>query len=115
MQIILPIDDPEYDLANGLHPATLNRLTRAEDEEGENHRWQEFIDRACANTQSNSKRYYRVAHDSHLEGEQRESDYAEHNSDVDGYGLQANDILWEIGCQVSMRNILLIVSNAQGL
>lgn len=57
--LIIPIEDVVYDLTQGAHPAIFNRhLTAPEDTEGDR-RWQEFIDRARANSSSgtNSQRY----------------------------------------------------------
>lgn len=108
--LIIPIEDVVYDLTQGAHPAIFNRhLTAPEDTEGDR-RWQEFIDRARANSSSgtNSQRYRRAEQD--FDGAERDLDDTELK-----YELQENDMLWEIGCKVSTTNILLIVSNTGGL
>ena len=72
-----------------MHPAALNRIRGAEEEEEEHDQWQGLVDRARTRA--------------HLQTSRR----ADPDDDWEEYVLQENDVLWEIGCKVSIANILL--------
>lgn len=83
---IATIEDQLCDTRDEVHPVVLHRpVARAEDEE-ENDRWQDLLDRAHART--NSQIYRRAEHD--------------FDEDSEDYELQENDVLWEVGCKVSI-------------
>ncbi|KJA12607.1 hypothetical protein HYPSUDRAFT_210324 [Hypholoma sublateritium FD-334 SS-4] len=92
------LEDRGHDFTGKAHPAVFNGLRRAEEEEGEiTGRWQELVDRAHART--NSQRYHRT----------------EQDSDDEGYVLQDDDILWEIGCKVGSEQAVVFEILASAL
>ena len=81
------MDDVAVDFTSDeAYLAATSRIAAAEEEglEEEGSQWQGLIDRARA--RNNLQRYF--------------------DDDWDGFVLQENDALWEIGCKVSFTNIL---------